>query len=219
MPPLPPVPNVIKLELMGTLSGSNPWANILYFQWSGTALTIDMNTWMTAVANSWGTNFAPYTSPNYVLTSLKAVDLTSSSGAASFIITNKPGTDASQFGPSNATVTVRHYIPRRYRGGHPKTFLVCGDPSQLVNNTTWSSSFISTMQTKWNAFMAACEVTSGALTINTHVNVSFYQGFHNVTEPSGRQRSVPTPRSTPLVDQVTSSVVQTQVGSQRRRLR
>jgi hypothetical protein len=50
------------------------------------------------------------------------------------------------------------------------------------------------------------------------VNVSYYNGFTVVTNPTtGRARNVPTLRGTPVVDTVTGIVARVQVGSQRRR--
>jgi hypothetical protein len=50
-----------------------------------------------------------------------------------------------------------------------------------------------------------------------HVNLSYYKGFVNVENSSGRERAAPTYRDSALLDPVTGYVVKQVVGSQRRR--
>jgi hypothetical protein len=50
-----------------------------------------------------------------------------------------------------------------------------------------------------------------------HVNLSYYKGFTNVTNSSGRERAVPTYRDAALVDPVTGYFGKAIMGSQRRR--
>jgi hypothetical protein len=220
MPALPPVPGVIKLQLQGTFDASTTWANVLYFLFSGSATSVsDFNTWMNAVANSWATQFASIMAPEVVLTSLKATDLSSSTGLASFILVSKPGTAGVGPLPANCAITIKHFIARRYRGGHPKTFLPAPTNDSTTNMLQWKPAFATNTLSKWNSFIAAAKVTTGALTIVDHVNVSFYHGFTNITDPvTGRAEAKPTLRTTPLVDTITASIVDPNVGSQRRRL-
>jgi hypothetical protein len=49
------------------------------------------------------------------------------------------------------------------------------------------------------------------------VNVSYFQGFHNFTFPSGRVKAIPTVRPVPVVDLINNFSVNPHVGSQRRR--
>jgi len=68
------------------------------------------------------------------------------------------------------------------------------------------------------AFMAEIEALSvGAVGALGHVNLSYYQGFKNITNSSGRERAVPTYRNTALLDVVQGYAAKSVVGSQRRR--
>jgi len=91
-------------------------------------------------------------------------------------------------------------------------------PSFLATPETLTAAQIGFILAGYNAFVsAALGHVPVAAAPATEVNVSFFQGFHNVTFPSGRQRAVPTIRVAPVVDTVIAHAVNPKVASQRRR--
>jgi hypothetical protein len=83
----------------------------------------------------------------------------------------------------------------------------------------WSTAFVGDVTAALtSAFAAIIGASAGGTTITQHVNVSYYAGFTVVTSPtSGRARNVPTLRSSPHVDTITSFAVSQRIANQRRR--
>lgn len=97
-------------------------------------------------------------------------------------------------------------------------YLPPGTDSDLQNVATWTSSFVTNVNTGVVAFFAQVVGASvGSMGTLGHVNLSYYHGFTNLTNSSGRERAVPTYRSTALHDDITSYIAKAVVGSQRRR--
>ncbi len=115
---------------------------------------------------------------------------------------------------------MRNQIARRYRGGHPRTYLGALVSADLAGPAIWNATTLASLVTAWAGLMGDIAARVDTWTASPgaqHVNVSYYFGFHNVTYPSGRVRSVPTLRSTPVIDFVTNYGSNPNVCSQRRR--
>lgn len=217
MPALPPVPNVLKLILSG-FSGNSPWANILHFNFTGGPPVIgDLATWINSVEAAWVAHISGIQNSQAHLTLIEAIDLTSASGAASSKIVNHAGTSTVAPLGNNSAIVIKKHISRRYRGGHPKTFLLTQDEGTLFDGDSFTNATVTNTASAYFAFTGACTVVAGSITVGNEVNVSYYQGFHTVTRPSGRVSNVPTLRVTPVVDLVLNVTVDPKVGSQRRR--
>jgi hypothetical protein len=68
------------------------------------------------------------------------------------------------------------------------------------------------------AFFSEIEGLSvGSMGTLQHVNLSYYKGFTNITNSSGRERAVPTYRTVATHDNVTGYSAKAIIGSQRRR--
>jgi hypothetical protein len=115
-------------------------------------------------------------------------------------------------------MVIRHKINRRYRGGHPRTYLPGLAGFYVGANGNWTAASMSATLTGWNTFMASC-IASPPAAVGTlvHVNVSYFTGFVNKMFPSGRQHPVPTVRGTPVVDTIVSESINPRPASQRRR--
>lgn len=98
-------------------------------------------------------------------------------------------------------------------------FLPGGVTADQDNDATWSTAFLSTVSTNINAFFAALVALSiGSMGTLTHVNISYYLGFTNITNTSGRTRAAPKYRTpVALCDPVTGYFPKQRMGSQRRR--
>lgn len=222
MPALPAVPNVIRAVFNLTIGADTSAMVRLYFAYSGSPPTSsDLNSIAGTFSSAWNTNLISIHPSQVVLTSVVLTDLNTLSGAGGINSTARTGTLAGTPLPASVAGMFGGQVARRYRGGKPRTFLPCGVTASTGNSQRWSGTFITTATTAINNFITACiGATSGATTISSHVNVSYYQGFTNVTSPTtGRARTVPKLRAGgPITDVVTTMALAPIIGTQRRRL-
>lgn len=219
MAPLPAVSEVVRVDLKYTWASDTDVLNRFFVTYTGTAPTVaNLNTFCAAVRGAWNTNLKAFAQTAVVLTQTEATDLTSSSAARGLDSTSVTGTRNGAILPAQTSVVVRLAIARRYRGGKPRIYMPLFDSTDLQNGQAWKSASTASLLTSVNAFFAAVLAAPWAgATLNSLVNVSYYNGFHNVTYPSGRVRSVPTLRGTPTVDTVTAFSINPAPGTQRRR--
>ena len=219
MPALPSVPKVVRVLVKGMLQDDLDVLNRLYFSYSGAAPTNTMlDAFCTAVFNAWVADMTPMQAASYTLLEVLAEDLSSPTGAIGAVVGAQVGTRAGATLTAAAAAVVNQQIARRYRGGHPKTFVVAGIETDIATVGTWKAAFTAALNAAWGSFITTIEGAgwAGAGAIEP-VNVSYYQGFTNFTYPSGRTRPRPTLRAAPIVDLITGTSVRTIIGSQRRR--
>lgn len=223
MPPMPSVPNVIKLELRYADLHDSNIVNRLFWRYdsSGGAPTNgDLATWLGGVSAAY--TAAPCTtwkSSSERLTELVATDLSSPTGAVASLACDIVGLATGS--PMGAAICflASFLIARRYRGGHPRMYISGPTSISAGDAETLTPAATSGVQTDWTDFFSAVSaVPVYADNLPEHVNVSFYSGFTNFTYPSGRTYPRPTLRETPLVDTVTGLVVSNKFASQRRRM-
>lgn len=219
MPALPAVPNVLKITLRGSITGDTDVLNRFFLEYAGSAPTnAELNTLCAAVAAAAAAHYLPLLSNDYTLHEVIAIDLSSSTGAEGTATVADTGGVSTEVNPAGTSAVVQFHVARRYRGGHPRIYLPAIPGTWLSSSTTWDATHLAAFLTAWNAFMTAVvALTWSGATISGQVNVSFYQGFTNVTFPSGRIRAVPKVRSTPVVDLIASTSMNPNPASQRRR--
>jgi hypothetical protein len=113
------------------------------------------------------------------------------------------------------------HVARRFRGGKYKMFVPGGVTTSLLNNSTWTPTFITAITSAATSWAAAFVGSVGGTTTITHqVGVSYYKGYNPpTTSGSGRVKQTPALRPEgPVVDVVTSWSASARVGSQRKRL-
>lgn len=218
MPALPAVPNVAKVQLKGTYGDDVNVLNAVHCKFSGSPSEVDCNNWALAITNSWVSNIAPQVVPAYTLNEVSVTDLTSSTGSVGFDLANHSGTNAGTPTAAGVAMVMKQQIARRYRGGHPRVYL-CGLPaSAIISENLWSNTIIGVLEAAWQLFMTAVSsFTSGGVTAQQIVNVSYVSGHSWVQDSKGNWHREPVYRANPLVDNVQSFVVNPVVASQRRR--
>jgi hypothetical protein len=171
------------------------------------------------IAAAWLARLPNFIYVNVALTEVDVLDIASDSGAFGTVTVNHPGAMAGGTLTSNAATNIEFDIARRYRGGKPRMFLPPPDDTALASIDKWTPAFASGVQTAIGEFFSDIAALSvGSMGALTHVNVSYYFGFQNVVNSSGRQRAAPKYRvPNAKVDQITGYAVKTTVGSQRRR--
>jgi hypothetical protein len=152
---------------------------------------------------------------------VQITDLSSPSAGVGEWAGSHAGTRSGSILPVGVCVVLNKEIARRYRGGKPRQYLPYGTDSDLSGASRFTSAFTSDLVTAWDGFQGTLSGTAvGPATITNEVNVSYYDGFTVVTNPStGRARNKPTLRATPLVDSVLEYSASEVPGSQRRRNR
>jgi hypothetical protein len=217
-PPLPASPCLrVRLDYTNTdtfLAGSR-----FFLSYSGASPTGgNCATLASDIATAWSANLAALMNGDWSLTEIDVLDIASDSGASGQWTGNNPGTASGDNLPAASAVNVEYGIARRYRGGKPRMFLPGPTSAQLHDVGHYSPGFLTDVATGVSGFFAAINALSiGAVGTLAHVNLSYYKGFTNITNSSGRERAVPTYRATALVDTINSYAPKAVIGSQKRR--
>jgi hypothetical protein len=207
MPALPSVPNVIKTTFFQAL-GTVLWENILYFGFSGSSPTsADLVTFANDLMTKWGAEIIHSASTSANIYGVEMIDLTSDMGASGYSTEAAiAGTDSNAPLPVSCALVVSREIARRYRGGHPRSYLTGFCEERQADAKTWDATFVGEVAA---ALQTLCEY-AGTLTVGgcsleaQGVNVSYFTG--------GALRAVP------VVDDIDSFVGKDRICSQRRRL-
>lgn len=217
-PPLPESPCLrVRLEYTQTdefLCGSR-----FYLSYAGAAPTPGNCATIAAdVEAAWLANMAPHISTDYALTEVDVLDIASVTGSSGQWTGSEAGTVSGTPLPAQCAMNVEYNIARRYRGGKPRMFVPPSQTSDMVNASHWSPSVVTATTAYMLAFFTAVEAISvGAVGALQHVSLSYYNGFTNITNSSGRERAVPKYRAAALVDPVEGYAAKAVIGSQRRR--
>lgn len=221
MPALPVVPKVIKTALIWSDGINTDIVTRFYIEYGGSAPgPSDLNSYCASVRAGYAALLAADTSAALTLGRVHAIDLSSATGAEGDDSTSVVGTATDPPNALDVSVVVSYEFARRYRGGHCRGYWPLLTSAQLANPQRWDGTAVSNLHTDLESFFADVLAAgwSGAGTLS-QVNVSYFHGFTVVTNPTtGRARNVPTVRATPLVDAITSRIVRSHVGTQRRRL-
>jgi hypothetical protein len=190
-----------------------------YLSYSGSAPTgANCTTLASDISTAWATNFNGLVPDDIALNEIDVLDIATDSGLSGQWNGSAQGTRGAAGPPYQVAMNVEYGIARRYRGGKPRSYFPFGVAGDYATDSTWSSSLVTAVNSGVTAFYAAIAALSiGAMGTLAHVNLSYYKGFTNVTNPSGRERAVPTYRSSALLDTVTGYSAKTVMGSQKRR--
>ena len=216
--PLPASP-CVRVRLLYTNTDGSEAGSRFYLSYTGsTPSATTLNTLATDVATEWNTELATLVQDNYALTGVDVLDIATDTGNSGVWAGSHPGTISGVPVPANCAMNVEFGIARRYRGGKPRMFLPPPGQSAMADSGHWGSTTLGYVNTNVAAFFAYLEGLSiGSMGALDHVNLSYYKGFTNITNSSGRERAAPNYRASALLDPVISYTAKAEVGSQRRR--
>jgi len=216
--PLPDVP-CVRVRLVYNTQTVDAAGNRFYLSYTGSAPSgANCTTLAGDIAAQWATDLAPLTTSGYSLQEVDVLDIATNSGASGQWTGTHAGTRSGTISPVQCATNVEFGIARRYRGGKPRIFLLPGADGDMVAPNEWSTTYITLVNSDVAAFFAAVEALSvGSMGTLQHVNLSYFKGFTNITNSSGRERAVPTYRTTALHDNITGYFCKALVGSQRKR--
>jgi hypothetical protein len=152
------------------------------------------------------------------LSEVDVLDITDDLGAFGINSVEVIGSRAGETVPNQVAANTEFNLGRRYRGGKPRMFWPAGVYSDEADDSHWNSDFVVAMNAAAVGFFAQVEaITASGTDLSSHINLSYYKGFTNIENTSGRMRAAPTYRAVALQDIVTGYATKTVFGSQRRR--
>lgn len=221
MPALPAVAKVCRVDMhlqFGT-DANMMWRT--FWRYDGTLNQTDANNWTAAIYAAWhaASSFQSITSTQVTLEKVELTDLSSTSAPQAVTTGSTAGTNSTLPLPAGVAAVISFKMARRYRGGHPRIYIPGLVGTYLGSPQTWSSGAIALIGAAFSTWAVAVEAGApSAVGTAIQVGVSYFQGFTNVTFPSGRTRPVPKQRAGgPVVDVFTNAFVNPVVASQRRR--
>lgn len=217
-PPLPSAPCVrVRLDFKDLTSNESGCR--FYLSYSGSAPTgANCDTLATDISASFGSRLAGEMSQNFALSEVDVLDIASNSGLSGQWNGTINGGQSGQPLPLQVATNIEFGLARRYRGGKPRIYLPPSDVNNAQDTAHWTTDYVAAMNTNIGEFFSdIAALTVGAMGTLAHVNISYYQGFTNHTNTSGRERAVPTYRTTALVEPITGYSTKQLFGSQRRR--
>lgn len=216
--PLPASP-CVRARLIYSNGATVKIGNRFYLSYSGSAPTgANCITLATDIAAAWSSHLAGVQNEDFNLVEVDVLDLATEMGLSGQWLGSDPGTRAGTGLPFQCAMNVEFGIAERYRGGKPRMYLPGGVEADLADGAHWGDTFVGDVNTAVTAFFAEIEALSiGAMGTLNHVNLSYYSGFTNITNSSGRERAVPKYRAAALVMNVTGYSAKAEISSQRRR--
>jgi hypothetical protein len=211
MPALPDAPFTTKVQLMGTY-GTTDWANVFYVRYATPdPSAVACAALATSIATSWGLYIKSLCNVSVTLTNVVVTDINDTSGNQGSQPGAVVGTKVGAFLPANVAICATKVIPRRYRGGHPRMYLVGQVQEDTLDQRNWKGSTVSAVQAGLNSFLSAINTAAPAgMGATEMVSVSYWY-----TPVSGQP---PVLRTAPIIDKVTAFRVDSRIDSQRRRL-
>lgn len=219
MPALPAANKVVRVAIEARLN-ARPVVNVVHVKYDGAgAGASDFDTLVAGVGQNFADIFKDAQSADLVYVQAVGTDLTSDTALQATLPLTGSGTHAGGAAPASMACCISWHIARRYRGGKPRTYLGGLPISAIDTEDTFSAAFIALVRSDAVDYSGTIDgLTPGVYGSLSLGSVSYYHGFTNVTLPSGRQTSRPTPRGVPIFDRFTGSTVDARIDSQRRRL-
>lgn len=199
--PFVPAENTAEVVLNGSWGGQNV-ANVLNFVYEITLTVSELNSLAASVATAWLDNVSLFTSIGYVLTSVKATDLTTASSPSVeyFPPTLYEGDADEPSVPNNSTLTISYSTDQRGRSYRGRTYMCAIPYSYLSTSVDLLLTNAALISNAWVGFFDDIETARDC----NHCIVSRIQEGVTLTEA--------------VVTVVTGYFVENNLDSQRRRL-
>jgi len=218
---LPPLPDrsCVRVALGYEHDTSLKAGSRFYIAYAGSAPTgANCVALATAISGFWTSELAGTMNTDWALQEVDVLDITTTSGLSGVWTGEEAGSATGTAMPAQTAFNCEYGIARRYRGGKPRMYLPPAVTAQTESDVQWTAGWVTTVQTAIEAFFTAIAGESvGAMGALSHINLSYYESFTNVTNTSGRTRAAPKYRTTALSDAVTSYIGKQEISSQRRR--
>lgn len=211
---LPNAPGVVKIVVKQSLAGVNVY-NVLHASAGDTSgyVPTTLQNVANAVRSAWVTNVIPLQATALSLGTVEVIDLWSEFGGSAIATGTTAGTSGGTIAPASAAVCWSWAISRRYRGGHPRTYIGGLTAAGMSNQNTWLSTYVTSHTNAAAALRTAVNAVLGDDGVATFKlgALSYYKGKDPDT-------GKPALRPIPVFDEFLGVSVDTRIDSQRRRL-
>jgi hypothetical protein len=226
MPELPIISNHLQIKLTHSQGGSTNIVNRYNYRYGGSAPTATACYTVAQDVNAaWVSYMKPVLSNEFYLQRVDVTDLGSATGATNYYGVSQGGAATGPVLPPNDCAVIQHHIGRRFRGGHPRTYLSGLQESDVTNDGHYGPGIGGILLGAFQQFVnAIAALNVGTLGQLSAIAISYYKGFKVVTEASGRARNVPqlrvdsTGKPAPVVDPVIGYSIRPEIGGQSRRV-
>ena len=159
MPALLPVPGVARCVVRGTANGQ-AIVNVFHVRNGASdgapAYTLAGTGALAAVvSNAYTAQFPSILNNSWSGDTVTVTDLSGPTGPSSEVALSGSGGISSANMPQSVAACITWKIPRHYRGGHPRTYIGPLAVTALETPTSFTTSFITSLTTKANAFLTA----------------------------------------------------------------
>lgn len=200
----PPVPNTALMRLTYTM-GDKIAENILH--WVYTPAGNAPLSFIEALATNGDAAAGTFEAMMDTTTQYQSCTVTDLNSDIGFTVeggTPVTGTREGSTLPANVALLASYTLGRRYRGGHPRTYLPWFTSSDIETPQTWVAASLAEASPVWGAALASIASTAaGGYSVLHQAQVSYVTGL--------------LPRVVPVTDQIFYSVLDTNIASQRRR--
>lgn len=216
--PLPDT-NCVRVQMVYNDSGGLESSSRFFLSYSGGAPSpANCVTLAGDIAAAWDSHLALIINDAVELVLVDVLDISTDSGNSGSATEAASGSRSGTPLPIQCATNVEYSIARRYRGGKPRMFIPPAVTADLANPAEYLSASVSGFLATWNLFIDEVTALSvGTMGTLVHINLSYYSGFTNVTNSSGRTRAAPKYRALAKSDPITGYNVKPVLGSQRKR--
>jgi hypothetical protein len=205
MPPLPDANKILRSAFRYTVEGQENLA-IMHFSYDGAgANQVDLDNLTDGLGAAVKALFQNLQHVDAAYSDMNVIDLTSHSALTSDRPVAGNGTHAGGASPANCACVLSWGIHRRYRGGHPRTYLGAIPLTAYATERQFTAAYVALALGNTNAFRAGFPLASGG-------------AYGNIRFGSLSYFTAGAIRPVPVFDEITSSHVNTRPDSQRRRL-
>jgi hypothetical protein len=188
MPPLPAVPNVVKIVTTCSGNDGRLAVNVMHFTYSGgPPSSTDCFTIASNWFSLWVGNFIPLQPAQTSLVSVEVTDLSSDTGGQGTydnMGVPVPGTSSHGMLPLHTCLLVSKYVAVRYRGGRPRSYLPVGTTFDLNDDGDWQSARLEVFEAAWATMLEGfVDTGSGSTLIVLECMVTYKSKNLNPTPP------------------------------------
>lgn len=205
MAPLPDAAKVLRGAWQTTVEGQ-PNLNIFHLKYSGAGAN---QTDLDSITSQWAAIIAGFLHPQQHVDTLDVdltvIDLTSHTALTSHLAQTGAGTHSGGASTASIACCVSWHVHRRYRGGHPRTYIGGIPLTGLATERSFATAYVNAVQAAAGGYITnTLSITAGAYGVTTPVSLSYFNGGAL--------------RVTPVTDDIIGSSVNARPDSQRRRL-
>src|SRR5579863_1766486 len=167
MPPLPSVPNVVKITHLFDVGTDTQATTRWHMAYTGAPPTnANCTAFAVAAMAAAATGFPPLLDTDSSLRGVEVLDLSSPSGGSGVSLAGHAGTRTGEYLSGGTAVLCHQPIARRYRGGKPRTYWPFLTGADVATRQAWVSGSVVAVAGALETYLAALEgLVEGSTTL------------------------------------------------------